>query len=61
MTGSTESRDSDGDGIPDSNDRCASNSNQRCFKEGDTSTTSSSTTTHQQPSSSNGAGNQTRG
>ena len=27
------SQDSDGDGIPDSSDRCASNSNQRCYKE----------------------------
>ncbi|HEY1247907.1 MAG TPA: hypothetical protein VGE97_02860 [Nitrososphaera sp.] len=28
-----QDRDSDGDGIPDSGDRCASNSNQRCYKE----------------------------
>jgi hypothetical protein len=29
----TTAQDSDGDGIPDSSDRCASNSNQRCYKE----------------------------
>ena len=29
----TTTQDSDGDGIPDSSDRCASNSNQRCYKE----------------------------
>ena len=34
MTG-TSAQDSDGDGIPDSSDRCAHNSNHRCFKEGD--------------------------
>jgi hypothetical protein len=28
-----ESRDGDGDGIPDSSDRCTHNSNPRCFKE----------------------------
>jgi hypothetical protein len=33
------SQDSDGDGIPDSSDRCTHNSNPRCFKEGDTRTT----------------------
>jgi hypothetical protein len=33
MTGTTSTQDSDGDGIPDSSDRCASNSNQRCYKE----------------------------
>jgi hypothetical protein len=33
MTGTTTTQDSDGDGIPDSSDRCASNSNQRCYKE----------------------------
>ena len=32
-TTTTKDRDSDGDGIPDSSDRCASNSNQRCYKE----------------------------
>jgi hypothetical protein len=58
MTGPTQ--DSDGDGMPDSSDRCASNSNQRCFKEGDDT---SNSTTQQQPSSSssNGTGNQTKG
>ncbi|MFL6485595.1 MAG: hypothetical protein ACJ71D_02625 [Nitrososphaera sp.] len=45
-------QDSDGDGIPDSSDRCAHNSNTKCFKEGDTTT--------QQQSSSNATGNQTR-
>ena len=29
----TTSQDSDGDGIPDSSDRCTHNSNQRCYKE----------------------------
>jgi len=48
-------QDSDGDGIPDSSDRCTHNSNPRCFKEGDNNTT----TTQQQPSS-NRTGNQTR-
>jgi len=43
-------QDSDGDGIPDSSDRCANNSNTKCFKEGDTTT---------QPSSSTRTGNQT--
>jgi len=61
MTGATttqqdrdsNSRDSDGDGIPDSSDRCTHNSNPRCYKEeGDTTT--------QQQSSSNATGNQTR-
>jgi hypothetical protein len=61
MSGTTthdrDSRDGDGDGIPDSSDRCANNSNPRCYKEGgDTSTTS----TQQQPASSNRTGNQTR-
>ena len=58
-TGTTtaQDRDSDGDGIPDSSDRCAHNSNPRCFKEGDTS---SSTTTQQEQPSSNRTGNQTR-
>jgi hypothetical protein len=55
MTGS--SQDSDGDGIPDSSDKCTHNSNHRCFKEGDTTTT---TSTDQPQSSSNGNGNQTR-
>jgi hypothetical protein len=31
MTGTAQ--DSDGDGIPDSSDRCANNSNPRCYKE----------------------------
>jgi hypothetical protein len=31
MTGTKQ--DSDGDGIPDSSDRCANNSNTRCYKE----------------------------
>jgi hypothetical protein len=71
MTGATttqdrdgsNSRDSDGDGIPDSSDKCAHNSNPKCFKEGDisnTTTTSSTTQQQQQPSSSNKTGNQTR-
>ena len=52
MTGTTTTRqDSDGDGIPDSSDRCTHNSNPRCFKGGDTSTTEQS---------SNRTGNQTR-
>lgn len=56
MTGTTTpTQDSDGDGIPDSSDRCTHNSNQRCFKE-DTTTT----TQQEQPSSSNRTGNQTR-
>jgi hypothetical protein len=50
MTGSSQDRDSDGDGIPDSSDRCPNNSHHRCFKEGDTGTTT--TSTDQQPSSS---------
>jgi hypothetical protein len=28
-----DSRDGDGDGIPDSSDRCTHNSNSRCYKE----------------------------
>jgi hypothetical protein len=54
MTGATttQDRDNDGDGIPDSSDRCTHNSHHRCFKE-DTATT------QQQPSS-NRTGNQTR-
>jgi hypothetical protein len=56
-----DSTDGDGDGIPDSSDRCTHNSNPRCFKEDISNTTTSSTTHEQdQPSSSNGAGNQTR-
>ena len=55
MTGTTTpTQDSDGDGIPDSSDRCTHNSNHRCFKE--------DTATHQeqQPSSSSSrTGNQT--
>ena len=31
--GSSQEHDGDRDGIPDSSDRCASNSNQRCYKE----------------------------
>jgi hypothetical protein len=51
------SRDGDGDGIPDSSDNCPNHSHHRCFKEGgDTSTT---TTTDQQQPSSNRTGNQT--
>jgi hypothetical protein len=52
------SQDSDGDGIPDSSDRCTHNSNHRCYKEGD----NTSNTTQRQPSSSssNSTGNQTR-
>jgi hypothetical protein len=53
MTGTAN--DSDGDGIPDSSDKCPHNSNHRCFKEGDTGTT---THDQQQPSSSS-SGNQT--
>ena len=50
-----DSRDGDGDrdGIPDSSDRCAHNSNPKCFKEGDTGTATQSST-------SNRTGNQTR-
>jgi hypothetical protein len=58
MTGTTTAQDSDGDGIPDSSDRCTHNTNHRCFKEGDTSKTTTSSTTQQQQSSSM-AGNQT--
>jgi hypothetical protein len=31
MTGSTQDSDGDSDGIPDSSDRCANNSNSRCY------------------------------
>ena len=62
MTGTTTTQDtdSDRDGIPDSSDKCIHNSNQRCFKEGN-----STTTTHEQEqppstSSNNRTGNQTR-
>ncbi|MFL6476443.1 MAG: hypothetical protein ACJ70Y_05640 [Nitrososphaera sp.] len=59
MTGTAH--DSDGDGIPDSSDRCTHNSNHRCFKEGDASTTTTSTSTNQQQQPfSAGTGNQTR-
>ena len=57
MTGTTtQDRDSDIDGIPDSSDRCPHNSHQRCYKE-------DMSTQHQQPSSSStsGTGNQTKG
>jgi hypothetical protein len=57
-TGTTTAQDSDGDGIPDSSDRCDHNSHHRCFKEEDASTTT--TSTDQQPSSSSSSGNQTR-
>jgi hypothetical protein len=57
MTGTTTTQDRDGDGIPDSSDRCTHNSNPRCFKEGTSSTT---TTTQQEQPSSNRTGNQTR-
>jgi hypothetical protein len=71
MTGTTttqqdrdgsNSRDSDGDGIPDSSDRCTHTSNPRCFKEGEASTTTTTTNTNttQQQSSSSMTGNQTR-
>ncbi|MFL6495750.1 MAG: hypothetical protein ACJ703_04900 [Nitrososphaera sp.] len=43
MTGTTTAQDGDGDGIPDSSDRCAHNSNTKCFKEGDASATTTST------------------
>ncbi|HEY1247459.1 MAG TPA: hypothetical protein VGE97_00595 [Nitrososphaera sp.] len=33
MIGTTSTQDRDGDGIPDSGDRCDHNSNQRCYKE----------------------------
>jgi len=33
MTGTTTTQDGDRDGIPDSSDRCAHNSNTKCFKE----------------------------
>jgi hypothetical protein len=62
MTGNTtqdrDSKDGDGDGIPDSSDKCPHNSHHRCFKEGNSTTS----TDEQQPSSSssNGTGNQTR-
>jgi hypothetical protein len=60
VTGTTTTldRDSDGDGIPDSSDRCTHNSNPRCFKEGAASPTT--TTQQQQPSTSSSSGNQTR-
>ena len=45
MTGTT-TQDNDGDGIPDSSDRCTHNSNPRCFKEVDTTTTTT-TNTHE--------------
>jgi hypothetical protein len=32
--GTTQDRDDDGDGVPDSSDRCHNTSNPRCFKEG---------------------------
>ena len=60
-TTTTTTKDIDGDGKPDSSDRCPHNSNPRCFKEG--ADTGSSTTTHeqqQQQSSFNRTGNQTR-
>jgi hypothetical protein len=53
ITGS--SQDGDRDGIPDSSDRCAHNSNTKCFKEGDTGTE----TTQQEQPSSNRTGNHT--
>jgi hypothetical protein len=53
-TGTTTAQDSDGDGIPDSSDKCTHNSNHRCFKE-DTSTQQQ----QQQQPSSNGSRNQT--
>jgi hypothetical protein len=54
----TTAQDSDGDGKPDSSDKCPHNSVHRCFKEGDASTTT--TTKQQQPSSSSsGTENQT--
>lgn len=33
ITQDRDSRDGDGDGIPDSTDNCSHNSNPRCFKE----------------------------
>ena len=58
-TTTTQDRDSDGDGIPDSSDRCTHNSNPRCFKEGgDVCTTAQQQ--QQSSSSSNRTGNQTR-
>ena len=60
MSGTTtQSRDSDRDGIPDSSDKCTHNSNPKCFKEGDTST-STTTTQQEQASASSRTGNQTR-
>ena len=60
-TGTTTAQDSDGDGIPDSSDKCPHNSEHRCFKEGEASTTTTSTSTNQQQQpSSNRTGNQTR-
>ena len=60
LTGTTPTttQDRDGDGIPDSSDRCAHNSNPRCFKEGEANTTT--TTQQEQPSSTTRTGNQTR-
>ena len=49
------SQDGDGDGIPDSSDKCTHNSNPKCFKEAD-----ASTTTTQSSSTTSMAGNQTR-
>ncbi|MFL6485133.1 MAG: hypothetical protein ACJ71D_00255 [Nitrososphaera sp.] len=63
MTGTT-TQDSDGDGIPDSSDRCTHNSNPRCFKEGKASTTNSTTTTtthEQQPPSTSSSSSSSRG
>jgi hypothetical protein len=53
--GTTQDRDGDSDGIPDSSDNCPNHSHHRCFKEGDsntTTTTSTSSTDQQQQSSS---------
>ena len=62
VTGTPTQQDSDGDGIPDSSDRCTHTSNPRCFKEGEASTTTTTTNTNttQQQSSSSMTGNQTR-
>jgi hypothetical protein len=66
-TTTQQDRDGDGDGIPDSSDKCTHNSNPRCFKEGgDTSGTTTtpeqqpSSTSPSSPSSSSSSGNQTR-
>jgi hypothetical protein len=56
--GTTTTQDSDGDGIPDSSDRCTHNSNLRCFKE--EAEPSTTTTQQEQPSTSSSSGNQTR-